>query len=66
MGAAEKAGLDEAEPWLDEAEPSRGSSKVIFHLQRALHQRDRLLVQNLSSRGQAGEVATSARLPPAL
>ena len=32
MGAAERAGLDEAEPWLDEAEPSRGSSKVIFQL----------------------------------
>ena len=31
------AGLDEAEPWLDEAEPYRGSSKVIFQLQRALH-----------------------------
>ena len=23
-------GLDEAEPWLDEAEPSRGSSGVLF------------------------------------
>ena len=66
MDAAEGAGLDEAEPWLDEAEPSRGSSKVIFQLQRAPHQLHRLIVQNLSSRGQAGEVAASARLPPAL
>ena len=66
MGAVERAGLGEAEPCLDEAEPSRGSPKVIFQLQRALHQRDRHLVQSLSSRAQAGEVAAVARFPAAL
>ena len=71
MGAAERAGLDEAEPWLDEAEPkgrgwTKPSSKVILQLQRALHHRARHLVQSLSSRAQAGEVAAVARLPAAL
>ena len=71
MGAAERAGLDEAEPWLDEAEPkgrgwTKPSSKLILQRQRALHHRARHLVQSLSSRAQAGEVAAVARFPAAL
>ena len=66
-----RRGLDEAEPWLDEAEPkgrgwTKPSSKVILQLQRALHQRARDLVQRLSFRAQAGEVAAVARFPAAL
>ena len=45
---------------------TKPSSKVILQLQRALHHRARHLVQSLSSRAQAGEVAAVARLPAAL
>ena len=45
---------------------TKPSSKVIFPLQRLLHQRARHLVQSLSFRAQAGEVAAVARFPAAL